>query len=142
MAIKRLRFRPRPKSAKNKLSSEEWEQIKDEAAAAKAILKGKEYQFLRDYLKKSQDHVLKTFAVHSIEDAWIDDYQTTQTPQGSVIERVKRVFFPAKKEYSHLSGEYKFIERLLGDLTTISELPDKARKEVEAGTLEIEESKE
>lgn len=124
---------PKLPSDKKKITAEEWEQVKADAEAAKEILEGPQFAFLRKYLDSAKNSILQTFATEAINDACI---------QTNIGDATKVVQYPAKKEYSHLAGQYKFIEQLLRDLTTISKFPEDARKLMKQNRLELEESSE
>lgn len=126
------------KSYKQKIAQDEWDQVQIDSEAATELLQSPKFVFLRDYLSNTQRSIEKTFTRQSINDAAIEE----NTVVNGVIERVKRIFLPAKKEYSHLAGEYKFIERFLSDMEKFASLATEAKKQRDAGVLEIVESKE
>lgn len=126
------------KSYKQKIAQDEWDQVQIDSEAANELLKHPKFAFLRNYLSNTQQSIEKTFTRQSINDAAIEE----NTIVNGVVERVKRIFLPARKEYSHLAGEYKFIERFLSDVQKFADLATEARKQRDAGVLEIVESKE
>lgn len=119
---------------KQKIASAEWEQLKSDAEMAGKILNGEEFKFLRDYFKRAKDYILEVYAKDSINDVTIAQKIDDTSSKTYII--------PAKKEYTHLAGEYKFIDRLLNDLLIISNLPNQAKEDMKRGSLEIEESRE
>lgn len=131
-------MRTRFKKQKQIITQDEWDQIQLESKSAYDLLNHAKFAFLRQYLSNAQLSIEKTFARQSITDAAVEE----NTVVNGVVERVRRIFLPAKKEYSHLAGEYKFIDRFLADMQTFSTLATEAQKQRDAGVLEIAESKE
>lgn len=123
---------------KQKISADNWEKMLSEAETAKEFLTDKKFEFIRKYLSASQSSILERFARESINDVTIQDTQMSQ--DGSGVSRT--VTIPAKKEYSHLAGEFKFIERFINDLQKIVELPIQAKNDVKNGSLIVDEVKE
>lgn len=116
------------------IPAEEWEKLKDDAEAATELLTHPRFKFVQDYFSNAQGSILQTFAKQSINDVCIEQ---------SVGETTKKkLYIPAKKEYSHLAGQYKFIEQFINDMQVIISYPDEARKKMKEGVLEIAESKE
>lgn len=125
-------------SQKQRLTQDQWDQIQVESDAATELLQHDKFVFVREYLSNTKKSIEQTFLRQSINDAAIEENTITN----GVVERVKRIFLPAKKEYSHLAGEYKFIERFLADMEKFSALAKDAQKQRDAGVLDIIESKE
>lgn len=125
-------------SQKQRITQDQWDQIQIESDAATELLQHDKFVFVREYLSNTKKSIEQTFLRQSINDAAIEENTIT----GGVVERVKRIFLPAKKEYSHLAGEYKFIERFLADMEKFSALAKDAQKQRDAGVLDIIESKE
>lgn len=120
---------------KPSISGKDWEQLKSDADAASQILKGDQYLFLRDYLDRARNSVLQSFARQSIEDVTVEEVDISGN-------KIRKVFHPAKKEYTHLAGQFKFIEQLLADLATIADLPQQALNDQKRGAVIIETTKE
>lgn len=113
---------------KQQVSQEQLEAIRVQSEAAKEILGEPRFAFLLEYLNSRQESIKEVFATHSIEDAW------QELPRGNVMTKI---FFPAKKEYSHLSGEYKFISQFLADLQVFAGMYEELMKKIEDKVVEV-----
>lgn len=124
------------------IKAEEWEKIEAEAEAARLILNDPKFAFFREYIDNHQQSILEVFAKQSIDDVYLEDRSYTTQNGQSIVNQIRRIFRPAKKEYSHLSGEYKFAEGLMADIYRIATLDKEYEEQLQNGVIEIERSKE
>lgn len=130
------------KRAKPTVKAEEWEQIERDGNAARELLEDERFAWIRTYLDNHQNSIKTTFAKQSIEDVYIESRTYTEFNKQVVIDSLKRIFRPAKKEYSHLAGEFKFVESMLSDIVRVASLPKEIEDKAKEGIVEIERSKE
>ena len=113
---------------KSKTTQEEVDMIRSEGHAADMILNSNELKPIRDYLKTAMNDILTMYAKQSIYDV---------TEEYKVGDILKKMFFPAKKEYTMLAGEYRFIERLLGHLEQSSLIAKELDAKIKNEEIEV-----
>lgn len=113
------------------VSQEEVDKIRIEAAGARAIMEDPKFQFLREYLKGYQEDIKEIYARQSIYDV---------TEEHKVGEVIRKLFFPAKKEYSMLAGEYRFIDTLVSFLKTAIEIEEKMNAKIKTEEIEVKDA--
>lgn len=116
-------------SQKLKVDPEVYQSTIDQSAAAKEFLTSEKWKFVRDYLDSRKLNILENFAKQSI-----DDYTVSTHANNGFSSEVHHF---AQKEYSHLAGEYKLIERLYLWLGNIVEQASKMKKEAEMASTEV-----
>jgi len=127
----RKRF-PFPK--KPTISAEEWENIQEQAQAAKELLEEPRFAFLRDYLANAKA---------SITDHFVNNRIKTVHERIKISNALTRILTTTRAEQEQeLSGRYKFIEELLADLNKTAGLVEEYQRAQERGEIIIEEGKE
>lgn len=130
-----MRFpRLRQPFKKQVVSSEEWETVREDAAAAKELLEDPRFAFFRDYLANVQS---------SIVDKFVNNKLRPVQEHVKISDVLSRVLSTSKEEQEQeLSGKYQLVDSLLADLRYIAGLPEEYKKAEKEGKIEIEASKE
>lgn len=97
-------YKPVVNAKKHHASQEEIDNIRQDARHAKELLVN---PFLKAYCENTKRSILELHARQLIGDV-------AETTEQNGVKRTITV--PAKKEYTLLAGEYRFVERLLADL--------------------------
>ena len=127
---------PRFKIPFNKqvVPAEEWEAIKDNAAAAQELLDDPRFAFFRDYLANTQKSVTEHFVTNKIR---------TVQEHLKISDVLTKTFTTTKAEQEQeLSGQYKLVDAILADLALSASLPKEYLEAQKAGKIEIEGAKE
>ena len=112
------------------ISQRDYSDIVSIAEASKQILFDVKYKFLRDYLQTAKKSIIDLFVNNRIKKV----KETTL-----INENSSKSFTTTREEQEHeLSGQYKFIEKLLADLTYNTKLPDDLLKQFEEKKVIIE----
>jgi len=123
-----------PFAKKPTISAEEWEDIQEQAQAAKELLGEPRFAFLRDYLANAKA---------SITDHLLSNRIKTVRERLKISNVLTKALTTARAEHEQeLSGRYKLIEELLADLKKTAGLVQEYQKAQERGEIIIEEGKE
>lgn len=115
---------------KIKITREEYEKTEEQTRVAKLFLNNKDFQFLRDYLQNALSYAEKAIYTNEIHDV---------TEEVTISEKIKKLFFTPKKEQTdELKGQYKFIKKLLADVTYYASLKAQLDKDISTGNVFIE----
>lgn len=128
------KFNRVPKAEIPKVDNQEWEQFKDDAEAAKELLEDPRFKFFRDYLDTAKQSIVDYFVKNRIRP--VD--QTVPLEQGGQ----KTLHTTKEEQLDELSGQYKFIEQMLGDLRAVVNAPKEAETAAKKGMLELPTSEE
>jgi hypothetical protein len=118
-------YKPKRLFKKYTITQNKIDKIRYEAKESRKILNSK---FLTSYLEAAQKDILETHALQSIYDSQ-EEYKMGET--------IRRLFFPAKKEYTMLAGEYRFIDRFVGDLKQAVSIAESMEEKLNSGELEV-----
>jgi hypothetical protein len=118
---------------KHRVTQDEIDRIRAEAKAAMALLTDPEFESVRTYLEQAKEDILHMHAKQSIYDVE-EEYKVGDT--------IRRLFMPAKKEYTMLAGEYRFIERFVSDLNVKIRLAKDMEEKIQKEELEVVDDRE
>lgn len=119
-----------PKSPKRKYrtTQDEIDSIRQDAKNAKDLL---ENSFLMSYLANRKNSILEIHAKQSIYD------RSESTTNNGITDTV---IIPAKKEYTLLAGEYRFVDKLIADLEQSLLLAKGLDEKIKNDQIDIEET--
>jgi hypothetical protein len=119
-------YKPITNQKKYQITQTEIDTIRANARAAKVL---QENTFFTTYCAQAKQDILDLHAKQAV-------YDVVVTTEANGEKR--SVTIPSKKEYAMLAGEYRFIDRLFGDLEqaifTCQEMEEKLKDE----TLEVQ----
>jgi hypothetical protein len=128
------RINKTPQSIIQKVNPKEWEQLKDDAEAAREILEDPKFQFFRDYLETAKKSIIDYFVQNRIRP--VED--TVKTPKGGE----KTLITTKQEQLDELSGQYKFIENMVLDLQAVVNAPKETSEAAARGAVELPTSEE
>lgn len=105
------------------ISQNEYEAIENQSIAAKELLEDERFAFFREYLESALSYIEK-----SVLENTVMEVRETHTITDKII---KTFIQPKKVQVDELSGQYKFIKKLLADLEYYAQLKDDLEQEVE-----------
>lgn len=106
----------------SKITAEQYKEISEQSLAAREILEDDRFQFIRDYLSSAIE-----YAESSILNNTIREVQEVVP----ITEKLTRIFkTPKKVQVDELSGQYKFVKKLLDDLNYYASLQEELDREV------------
>lgn len=106
-----------------------FDELEEQASAAKYFLKNKRFKFIRDYLQEAMDEARNQILENRIRDV---------REEVTISDKLKRVFItPRKVQVDELVGAYKFIKKFFDDLEYMISLPEEVKKKAERGEIEI-----
>lgn len=116
---------------KKTVSKKEYEQIEDQAIAARELLEDERFAFLRDYLKSATDYIEKTILENTV-------MEVRETH--SITDKIIKTFIqPKKVQVDELSGQYKFVKKFLADLEYYADLKKQLDAEIEAKRVHLDD---
>jgi len=96
--------------SKKSVSKENYQKVESEASAAREILEGERFSFLRDYLNNSKTSIEKSILNNTIREA---------QEVISISNHLTQIFKKSKQlQVDEEVGKYKFITQLFTDLRT------------------------
>lgn len=119
----------RPLFKKPTISTEDWERICEESAAAKELLEDPRFLFVRDYLNNTQSSIVDHFVRNRIKPV-VERFKIGKISKSLTTTR--------EEQEGELSGQYKFIDQFLADLRVIANQEEEYRKAAEARKVIIE----
>lgn len=114
---------------KTRISKQEYDEINEQASAAKELLEDQRFQFYRDYLKEARQSIESSILNNTVREVQ-ESVSITQTI-------VKTFITPKKQQLDELSGQYKFIEKLENDLHYWVNTQKELHDQIEAGKVQI-----
>lgn len=117
--------------SKPTVSQKEYSDIVATAEASKLILYDPKFKFIREYLENAKKSIIDVFVNNRTKEV----HETATMGNG----QSQKTFITTRAEQENeLSGQYKFIERLIADLEYNIRLPDDLLKQFEQNKIKIE----
>lgn len=101
-----------PKNEIPTVPVKEWEKIVSESKSAHKLLNSPDFQFFRDYLRRTKDSAILLVATNSIKD--VLETQTGENGYSSTIKTTK------EEQLNEIAGCIKFVDKLVSDLDILS----------------------
>lgn len=110
------------------VTQDEVDAIRAMGRAATAFLEDEKFLPIRNYMLQAQQEILTMHAEQSIYDA---------QEEVAMGDRIKRIFFPAKKEYEMVAGEYRFVKRFLAHLDQSIKIANDLNDRIKSEEVEV-----
>lgn len=116
--------------AKKTVSTDEYSLIESQSAAALELIEDERFKFFRDYLQSAIDYVETSILENTI-------MEVRETH--SISDKLIKTFIqPKQVQVDELSGQYKFIKKLLNDMRYFAGLKAELDAEIEQGRVMVE----
>ena len=117
------------------IPSMEWDKIVTESQASHELLTASKFQFFRTYLENAKQSILLKIANNDVKDV----VETITDPKTNYSKTFKTT---KEEQLNEMAGEFKFITKLLSDLSTLSQQETEYMKLQDKRRVVIELSKE
>lgn len=111
------------------MTGEEFQEVRDQAEAAKELLEDERFTFFREYLRNEKEVIVSDFVNNKIR-------KTKVTEKGE-LKDVEMTYSKEEQE-NEMSGKFKFIFELISKLQWYVQIYEDALKAQEKGSLVIE----
>lgn len=118
-------YRPQESIKKHKMSQDEIDSIREDAKNAQFLLLN---PYFRAYCENTKKSILELHATQAI-------YDVTETTENNGVK--KSISIPAKKEYTLLAGEYRFIDRFISDLEQTVQIAKEMESKIQSEEIEV-----
>lgn len=113
---------------KYQLTQQEYDKIRDQSESAQAFLESATFDFIREYLEN---------ATSSIEHSILNNTVKDVTERVTIGQTIKDFFTPKEVQVDELVGQYKFINRFIGDMQAYANQIKDLDQQIEKGRVKI-----
>lgn len=114
------------KTPKPSMTSQEEEQIRMNAEAAKSILESAEYEFFRNFIRTEKEKI-------------IEDAVNNRLKRTKLIRDGQEIYYEKWEQEAEASGRFKLLFEIVNQLTWVMGQPAEVEKAKAEGRLEIKD---
>lgn len=115
----------------NRISSQDYNLVTEQAAFAYSFLETEDFYFIRELLENARDYA---------EESILNNVINNVSEETTINENLKRIFHISKKvQVDELSGQYKLINKFFEDVQYFIDLKNDIDKQISEGSLEIDD---